>query len=370
VSVYLASFRRVSDISNKRVIMTLFTNFFPRAASKLSRLLTGSVLALASIAAVGTYAVLDTNAHSGGITGQTQKTTNAGCYCHCTNSSSGTTVTLTSSSGTSPLVTTPSTTYNFTITVANSGEGSNAAGGCDISTYTGNGLTAGTGLYSSSGELTHSSPKSFSGNGFTTWNFTYTSSSTSGWDTIYATGNAVNGDGSDDPGLCEDNWNWAPKFIIHNVTPPVRMALGRTSISLGQLRVGKRIADSLKVTSNGQNAITISSSGMKSGAQFSSFPTSTNRTINPGSTEMDSVIFTPTARGSFNDSLIFTTNSDTVPEQHMGAYVSGQGIQAIFNSTNGTTLAFGNVRVIPSVPKSYGSLQGLSDSNRTQIVRT
>jgi hypothetical protein len=123
------------------------------------------------------------------------------------------------------------------------------------------------------------------------------------------------------------------------------MTLSRTSISLGQLRVGRRIADSLKVTSNGDTtAITISSSGMKTGTRFSSYPTTSNRSINPGSSEIDSVIFTPNARGTFNDSLIFNTNSDTVPQRRMAVYVSGQGIQAIFNSTNGTTLSFGNVR--------------------------
>jgi hypothetical protein len=327
--------------------MKLFTIYFRKLSSKIGRVGAGSLLVLAGFAIVGTYAVMDVGAHYSGITGQTQKTTNAGCYCHCSTAASSTTVTLACSSGSSPLTTAPNTTYNFTITVASSSS-SEVDGGCDISDYSGQGLTPGTGLQHDlnpqDSELTHTSPKSFGGNGYCTWNFTYTSGSTTGWDTIYATGNAVNGDGQNDNGMCEDNWNWAPKFIIHNVTPPVRMALGRSSISLGQLRVGHRIADSLKVSSNGQAAITISSSAMKSGAEFSSYPTTSNRTINAGSTEIDSVIFTPASRGSFNDSLIFNTNSDTVPEQRMGLYVSGQGIQAIFNSTYGNSLTFGNLR--------------------------
>ncbi len=329
--------------------MKLFGIVFRKLSSKIGIIGTGSLLALVSLAAVGTYSIMDAGAHYSGITGYTQKTTSAGCTCHCGSAQSSTTVSLTSSSGSSPLTTAPSTTYNFTITVANSGEND---GGCDISTYSGNGLTAGTGLYASNGELTHSSPKSFSG-GSTSWSFTYTTGTSAGWDTIYATGNAVNGDGSNDGGDCTDKWNWAPKFIIHTVTPPVRMALSRSTIPLGQLRVGHRIADSLKVTSNGVNAITINSSGMLSGVQFSSFPTTTSRTINAGSTEIDSVIFTPTTRGSFTDSLIFNTNSDTVPEQRMGLAVSGQGIQAVFNSTNGNTLAFGNVRVGATLQKTF-----------------
>jgi hypothetical protein len=321
--------------------------------SHLLLLRRGTIFALIVLTGIGSYAIRETGAYETGITGQTQKTTNEGCYCHCSSASSGTTVTLASSSGSSPLTTSPNTTYDFTITVASTSEGSNAEGGCDIATYSGNGLTAGSGLYASGGELTHNSPKSFDGNGNCTWDFTYTSGSTTGWDTIYATGNAVNGDGSDDNGDCDDNWNWAPKFIIHNVVPPVRMTLSRTSISMGEVRVGNREADSLKLTSDGEDAITISSSGMKGGAPFSSYPSTSNRTIDPGSTEIDSIIFMPSSRGSFSDSLIFNTNSDTVPEQRMGVAVSGQGIQAIFNATNGTSIAFGNLRADQTVQQTF-----------------
>src|SRR5439155_26254663 len=50
-------------------------------------------------------------------------------------------------------------------------------------------------------------------------------------------------------------------------------------------------------------------------------------------------------RGTFNDSLIFVTNSDTLPQQRMGLAVSGQGTAPIFTAGNSTTLAFGNVHV-------------------------
>ncbi len=319
-------------------------------ASTFSRIRTRSLLTLAVLALLGWYSIRETNAHSGGITGQTQKTTNTGCYCHCNEAQSSTTVTLACSSGSSPLTAIANTTYDFTITVANSSE---VDGGCDIATYSGNGLTAGSGLYASGGELTHSSPKSFGGNGYCTWSFTYTAGSSEGWDTIYATGNAVNGDGSDDNGNWDDLWNWAPKFIIHTVTQPVRMSLSRTTIALGKIRVGNRASDSLTVISNGEAAITISSSGMKNGAPFSSYPTTTDRSLNPGSTEIDSVIFAPTARGTFSDSLIFITNSDTLPEQRMGAYVSGQGIQAIFDAPNGTNLSFGNLRADRTAQQTF-----------------
>jgi len=314
-----------------------------RFASNVPGFRAGSLFAAAFLVGVGGYAILDTNAHSNGqnISHLTQKYTNGGCSCHCSTASSGTTVSLTTTSGSSPLTADPNTTYTFTATVANSGE---SDGGIEIDSYSGNGLAAGVGLQLISGEITHSSSKSFSG-GSTSWTFTYTTGSTNAWDTLYATGNAVNGDGMNGGGNCTDEWNWAPKFIIHTVVPTKRMALGRSSISLGQVRVGHRVADSVKVTSYGDQAITINSNGMKSGAPFSSFPTSSSRSINTGSFEIDSVIFAPTARGTFNDSLVFSTNSDTVPQQHMGASVSGQGIQAVFSATNGTTLSFGNLRV-------------------------
>ncbi|HEY3875439.1 MAG TPA: choice-of-anchor D domain-containing protein [Candidatus Kapabacteria bacterium] len=329
--------------------LSSFSSRFSKFIPSRNNIRGGSIFAVALLVAVGWYSIDQTAAHENGITGCTQKSNNSGCYCHCdTSATHNTTVTLTCSSGSSPLTASPSTTYNFTIRVANSGE---SDGGCDIATYSGNGLTAGSdGLQLEGGELTHESPKSFGGNGYCTWNFTYTSSSSSGFDTIYANGNAVNGDGFDN---CSDQWNWSPKFIIHTVTQPVRMALSRSSVSLGSVRVGARKSDSLKVTSTGTATITISSSAMKTGTLFSSFPTSSNRSLTPGTSEIDSVIFTPTSSGSFSDSLIFNTNSDTVAQQRMAVAVSGQGVQAIFNPTNGTNIAFGNLHVGRTAQKTY-----------------
>ncbi|HET6402500.1 MAG TPA: choice-of-anchor D domain-containing protein [Candidatus Kapabacteria bacterium] len=318
----------------------------------LSKLRRGPIVIAAFLAGIGGYAIHETNAHANGqnIANLTQKYTNQGCYCHCSSANSSTTVTLATGSGSSPFTAAPSTAYTFTITVANSNEND---GGCEIASYSGNGLAAGTdGLQLINGELTHSSPKAFTNNSCS-WTFTYTTGSVAGWDTLYANGNAVNGDNMNDGGNCTDKWNWAPKYIIHTVVPPKRIALGRSSISFGSVRVGHRIADSLLVSSDGDAAITISSSAMKSGTQFSSYPTTTNRSLNPGTTEMDSAIFAPTARGTYNDSLIFTTNSDTVPQQHLGVYVSGQGIQGIFNSTNGNSLSFGNLRVGSTTERTF-----------------
>ncbi len=304
--------------------------------SILSRLRAGTLFAVAFLLVIGGYAVLETSAHSAGITGYTQKSTNVGCYCHCSSASGGTTVSITTNATTFYT----GQTYQFTATVSNSGE---SAAGIDIATEFGTlSAISGQGLWLSSGELTHSAPKSLAAS----WNFNWTAPSSPTYDTIFATGNAVNGDGANDGGNCTDNWNFAPKYIIHVVpAQTMRLAFGRGSILLGSVRVGHRVADSLLVRSTGTGALTINSSAMKSGAQFSRYPSTTNRTLDAGTIEVDSAIFAPTARGTFNDSLIFSTNSDTLPEQRTGVSVSGQGIQAIFAATNGTSLSFGNLRV-------------------------
>ncbi|MFI5202156.1 MAG: choice-of-anchor V domain-containing protein, partial [Candidatus Kapaibacterium sp.] len=312
--------------------------------SKVARLRTGSAFVAAFLLGLGGYAIHETHAHATGITGQTQKTTSAGCYCHCASANSATTVTITTSATTFYT----GQSYEFTATVSSSSE---ADGGIDIATEDGT-FTAisGQGLYVSSGELTHSTAKTLPAS----WNFEYTAPALPTYDTIFATGNAVNGDGLNNGGTCIDKWNNASKFIIHVQTAPTkRIAFGRRSISLGSVRVEHRIADSLLVTSDGDAAITISSSVMKSGTHFSGYPTTTNRTLNPGSTELDSAIFTPTARGTFNDSLIFTTNSDTVAQQHISVAVSGQGIQGVFSAINGTSLSFGNLRVGGAVQHTF-----------------
>ena len=131
----------------------------------------------------------------------------------------------------------------------------------------------------------------------------------------------------------------------HNPNATRRMKLSRTSIALGQVRVGRERADSLRVTSNGNLGSIRINSSMKSGAEFATGPYWYARILPTGTSEVDSAIFYPTTRGAFNDSIIYTSNSDLAVQQRMAVYVSGQGVQAIFTPTNGTSVAFGNVRV-------------------------
>lgn len=60
-----------------------------------------------------------------------------------------------------------------------------------------------------SGELTHNAPASFSG-GNLTFQFSYKAPATAGAQTIYATGNSVNGNGQSSG----DQWNYAENKII------------------------------------------------------------------------------------------------------------------------------------------------------------
>jgi len=151
------------------------------------------------------------------------------------------------------------------------------------------------------------------------------------------------------------NWG-ASNPAIDNVTiggvsnQTRRMSLSTNSISMGQLRVGQRTAMPLTVTSNGSGAIAINSSTMQIGTQFSNTPTN-SRSINSGSSEVDSVIFIPTLRGTFNDVLTYLTNSDLGSELSITANVSGQGIQAVFSSN--PSLNFGNTAVGSIPQKSF-----------------
>ncbi|MBI5324594.1 MAG: immunoglobulin domain-containing protein [Ignavibacteriae bacterium] len=140
-----------------------------------------------------------------GIAGKTS-TTSSGCDCHSNNASSATTVTNTSGSGS--YVFTPGSVNSFTVTVAHS---SKPKMGIDIAvktTQTGNTtagtLSPGSALKTIGGELIHISPITMSG-GQATVNFTLTAPSTPGTYYLRAIGNAVNNDGSEDPG---DIWNW------------------------------------------------------------------------------------------------------------------------------------------------------------------
>ncbi len=61
-----------------------------------------------------------------------------------------------------------------------------------------------------SGELTHATPKLFTGD-TVTWSFSYHAPSVQGRGTVYAVAESVNGNGLPDNG---DQWNFADNFVV------------------------------------------------------------------------------------------------------------------------------------------------------------
>lgn len=179
---------------------------------KLNRNILFTLLAFAFIIAV-TIAVY---ARSNGYTGVTSSTSN-GCNCHSTSANSNVSLSVSSETG-SFTVQTGSTT-NFTITVSSTNSNHSAAGiDIAVKTTTTGETNAGTlsagsgsGLQVSSGELTHSSPKSLQG-GSTTFTFSWTAPSQPGSYYLRAIANCVNGNGNAD---ANDQWN---RLSIQTIT--------------------------------------------------------------------------------------------------------------------------------------------------------
>ncbi|ROL62000.1 choice-of-anchor D domain-containing protein [Bacteroidetes/Chlorobi group bacterium ChocPot_Mid] len=172
--------------------MGIFYKYF----NKIRLFLGGAFLVALTVSALS---------YSSGITGVTGPS--QGCTCHGS-ANSNTSVNISSQSGN--FTVNPNTTANFTLTVANSSQsaaGTNIAVKTSSSGSTNAGSLApgsGSGLQSSNGELTHSSPKDLT-SGQTTFDFSWTAPSTPGIYYLRAVGNAVNKN-SQSSG---DVWNFA-----------------------------------------------------------------------------------------------------------------------------------------------------------------
>jgi hypothetical protein len=182
-------------------------NLIPR-----KNLLNRSVWVLAFFGLSTVYIGYSALGNPSGYTGVTNKAgnNNVGCSCHCTSKNAATSVAFIPPADTNFFV---GKTYQFMLQISNPAE---FGAGCDISTFSGV-LTAGTdGLKKSGTELTQKTAKAFV-NGKINFTFNYTAPTKVGFDTLYAVGNAVNGDGSNGDD-CSDLWNLAPKFVV-NVRP-------------------------------------------------------------------------------------------------------------------------------------------------------
>jgi hypothetical protein len=297
-------------------------------------LLRRSLFVVIVFSAVTLFSVKYAESRKTGITGQTDKAGDGqGCTCHCGASNPNTVVTI-STSATAFEV---NKTYTFTIKVENSTE---VNGGCDVACDNGTLTAGGDGLQKIGSQLTHTAPKGLPA----TWTFTYTAPAVAGTDIIYAAGNAVNGDLMNNGGACLDNWNFANHFVINVTAPTKGLTVSTSTIDFGSKRVTTSSNLTATVNSVGPDAaLTISSSPLTTGTQFSNSPTTTNRTISVGSSETETITFAPTARGSFTDELTINSDATVVADQVKKITIKGKGINGEFSGA--TSFAFDKVRV-------------------------
>lgn len=146
--------------------------------------------------------IINVNAYPNGVSGYTLKTNASGCgSCHSTHSSASSFV-LVNISGPATLL--PNETGSYSVTISG-GAGENV--GVDIASSLGTLNKFDNNLKLSSGELVHTSPKSYS-SGQYVFNFEYTAPATAGDQIIYATGMGK-----------KQEWNFASNFTV-SVTDP------------------------------------------------------------------------------------------------------------------------------------------------------
>lgn len=154
-------------------------------------------------------------AYGSGITGSTT----SGCTCHG-GSNNATSLSVQGLSG-NTVTMSPGETRSFTVFVAHSSQpkaGINIAitnsGGSNVGT-----LSAGTGLKTQGGELTHTAKQDIT-QGQATFSFSWTAPSSTGDYSLKAAGNAVNNDG----GTNGDQWNFLSTVTISVATPSVTVS--------------------------------------------------------------------------------------------------------------------------------------------------
>jgi hypothetical protein len=146
---------------------------------------------------------------STGIGGRTRKNSYGepefGCSCHNPDSLSTMSVRIYG-----PAVVAPGFTYTYRVTIKG---GAGIAGGFDFNCwYGGLDTVTGEGTQNFGFDLTHITPKSFTGDSVS-WLVKYIAKDTNTilYDTLYATGNSVNFSGFADS---VDRWNFSPNFVV------------------------------------------------------------------------------------------------------------------------------------------------------------
>ncbi|MEI8135332.1 MAG: choice-of-anchor D domain-containing protein [bacterium] len=133
-------------------------------------------------------------------------------------------------------------------------------------------------------------------------------------------------------------------FTAADVPGVKAITLSPTTLSFGDLRVGNSTTKTATLNSVGPDlALTISQSSLKTGVNFSSSPTTTNRVIPVGGSETETITFKPTERGSFTDVLTIFNDATAAGDQNKTITVTGRGINGDFSGQN--FIDFGRVKV-------------------------
>jgi hypothetical protein len=287
---------------------------------------TSVVLLAFSVIAVN-YALSNPN----GITGQSKVgCTGFGCH-HATTASPSTSVRISTTAKSIE----PGKQYDFRITVKNP---TARQAGCDISSSGGALALSGTGsgLLLSRKELTHNTPRSFTGDS-AVWNFKWTAPAASGTYIIFAAGNAVNANGTDDPG---DLWNVTTDTIVVGPSVPApKIALSvPTSV---KARVGTSANVSIVLRNTGELGLDISSFKLKSGVVLQLTDT-TVHAIAAHDTALITASFSPAARQLYVDSLIVTSNDPSSPR--ISAAIRANGTAGVLKALP-AAFDFGSVKI-------------------------
>jgi len=142
---------------------------------------------------------------STGITGRTNKNIQGGCTCHSSSPDNSVNVVITG-----PDTLTKGQTAEYQITLTG---GPAVLGGFNVASSLGILAPVDNSAKLLSSELTHTSPKNFSG-GSVSWSFTLTAANQVYDDTLFSASNSVNGDGFNSS---LDRWNYGQKFVVHVV---------------------------------------------------------------------------------------------------------------------------------------------------------
>lgn len=174
-----------------------------------------NITAVAMSVFVVTLFLMSFDFFPGGYVGTTRKNgENLGCVCHGGDTTAGISVQIQG-----PDSVAAGQTVTYSVFVAH---GPAIIGGFNVANHRSNGadtlylkpVPGDTMVRTQTGELTHRHPKSFT-NDTVKWQFNYTASNVTGYDTLFATGNSANNDTTSD----NDGWNWSPNKVVRIYNP-------------------------------------------------------------------------------------------------------------------------------------------------------